>query len=108
MSRRSRIAHFKTPFIISIAAPAVLGVACGGKTEVDDRIGGAGSSSVANGGSAPILPPPYAPCNGTAPDTAGPCSSAVCVDGQWETIYNGGCNPPPPPATACPDVEPAV
>lgn len=108
MSRRSRIAHFKTPFLISVAAPAVFGLACGGKTEVEDPIGGAGSSSVGNGGSAPILPPPSAPCNGTAPDTGDSCSAAVCVDGHWQTTYSGGCNPPPPLATACPGVEPGA
>jgi hypothetical protein len=114
MSRRSRIAHFRTPFIISVAAPAAFGVACGGKAEIADAIGGAGSSSVSNGGSSAggsagsstggSAGSPS--CSGPAPAGAGYCGT-VCVNGQWVSEV-AGCNPPPPPITVCPSVEPEV
>jgi len=109
MSRRSRIAHFKTPFLISVAAPVALGVACGGKTDVEDTIGGAGSSSVANGGSSAGGTGGASSCSGPAPEASsspcGPGGKAQCIGGKWVTPYTS-CNPPPPPILVCPDIEP--
>ena len=85
MSRRSRIAHFKTPFLLSVAAPAALGVACGGRTDVADTIGNAGTSSVGNGGSAPILTPPTPACKGSAP----PATEAAATQMQYNVKSNG-------------------
>jgi hypothetical protein len=112
MSHRSRIAHFKTPFIVSIAVPAALGLACGGRTDVADAIGGAGSSSVSDGGSSAGGSGGSASCSGPAPDaTSSPCGSggkATCIGGKWVVPYIS-CNPPPPPRIqACPDLEPQV
>jgi hypothetical protein len=84
--RRSRIAHFKTPFVVSVAAPAALGVACGGVVAHDDTPCEAGYSctllpavnppapSVTTSNNPPVLPvatasvnPPYTTTNPPAP-----------------------------------------
>src|SRR5690349_16297635 len=48
-SRRSRLAHFKTPFLTSIAG-AAMGISCGGRTP-SESAGGPGDSPVASAAS---------------------------------------------------------
>jgi hypothetical protein len=109
--KRSRIAHFQAPFIVAVAAPAALGLACGGKTDVDpDTVGQAGNGPIYN-------PPPYEPpeYNPLAPGVecqdgqilAGVdgCGGATCVAGRW-AHYGVACNPPA--LSDCPTVEPAI
>src|SRR5262245_54915086 len=97
--KRSRIAHFKTTFIVSVAAPAALGLTCGGKTDVDPdaMVGQAGSGATYN---PPRLPPDYNPLapgvecqdNQTREGENG-CGGATCVDGKWAWLLIE-CNPP--------------
>ena len=82
--RRSRIAHFKTPFVISVAAPAVFSVGCGGKLDpISERAALAHEAAVPGTACDPRLPPP---------ESDGYCPPASCIDGLWEQPT---CNPPP-------------
>ena len=117
--RRSRIAHFKAPFIVSVAAPAAFGLACGGKAG-DPDVGSHNPPAI--GGSSGYVPPAKVPptggsggaastrpCSGdppTPPDSF--CGAYACVDGEWKA-QPVGCNPPPIlPPPACPATEPAI
>ena len=93
--RRSRIAHFKAPFLFSIAAPAALGLACGGRT--DDASSPDRNTSLAEPDAGQVATTHE--CEGRPP-VGGPCSGVSCVDGVWESIPVA-CNPPPQ-STVCP------
>ena len=90
--RRSRIAHFKAPFVLSVAAPAVLGIACGGKTDPTSLDQAA-------------LAVPGTPCEPSAsePESDGYCPPASCINGLWTRAT---CNPPAPPELTCPEPPP--
>lgn len=134
--RRSRIAHFKAPFILSVAAPAALALGCGGKTDgLDQTLEGAypvpgqpcDERATQSTGDAYHCPPPecingrweIATCNpppilpSTCPGPMPPppnsdCyGTASCVDGQWEYPLIA-CNPPPPPSLECPAEAPVA
>ena len=115
--RRSRIAHFKTPFILSIAAPAVLGLGCGGKTDdVSDpdpivaRNPPPQTQTHTGDVLLPDIQPPSPACEGDPPsNNASFCAGPIwrCVDGEW-TPSSGSCNPPPPQSTICPDAPAEV
>ena len=97
--RRSRIAHFKAPFVISVAAPALFGVACGGEAEPAslDQTALAGQSRE-----------PGSPCDDEGslqPGSGNACPASVCLDGHWTTIPT--CNPPPPEEPTCDGLPPA-
>jgi hypothetical protein len=96
--RRSRIAHFKAPFIISVAGSAALGLGCGGKTDAEAIL--------------TTNPPPQvgtvdgvSTCDGDPPSSnANSCTGPIwsCVDGKWEaTTFS--CNPPYAQSTVCPE-----
>jgi hypothetical protein len=95
--RRSRIAHFKAPFVISVAAPAVFGIGCGGKTDPISE-----QSALAH--QAPV---PGTPCDPALPqpDSSDYCPAAACIDGLWERPT---CNPPAPPEPTCPEPPPTA
>ncbi len=104
--RRSRIAHFKAPFIVSIAGPAAFGIACGGQADIDDLDQGTRDTSLssadAGGLLAPVLPTNGQACAGVPPAPSSPCNiPAQCVDGQWVQGLVA-CNPPPVDSTSCP------
>jgi len=110
-SRRSRIAHFKTPFILSIAGSTALGLGCGGKTDAEVSSNRPpANSSLAQGDAEdrlpPVLPETALPCEGTPPSSnTDACRGPIwrCVDGEWEQSYLS-CNPPfPPPIETCPE-----
>jgi len=119
--RRSRIAHFKAPFIVSVAAPAAIGLACGGKAEVErldptwnpPQIGGSSGTydplanvSPTSGGSGGM--PSTQPCSGKPPvrdDSY--CGGYQCVNGEWQPVPSA-CNPPPLLAPTCPATEPQL
>src|SRR6187551_264405 len=92
--RRSRIAHFKAPFILSVAGSAALGLGCGGKTDADLTP----SLAQDDADDARALP-----CKGKPPSATNSCGglSANCINGEWLLSYNA-CNPPPPPSEICP------
>jgi hypothetical protein len=119
--RRSRIARFKAPFIVSVPAPAALGWACGGRTETDNR----GVDSVnppSSGGSSGTLQPrpnttptlaggrggrtSSTPCSGKPPAPSNShCGGEYrCVAGEWKETA-ASCDPPPVTPT-CPATEP--
>jgi hypothetical protein len=110
--RRSRIAHFKAPFIVSLAASAALG--CGGKANVTDP----DVLEVPLEENRPLAETSEG-CPSSLPSTGSACqveetelcsyypncpSTARCVDGSWDTTLLA-CNPPPP-LQNCPDAEP--
>jgi hypothetical protein len=117
-SRRSRIAHFRTPFLLSVAAPAALGVACGGNA--DDIDGPEQTSSLAQAGAGGEAP--SAACPAAAADVGTSCLDFVggltceyefcfssapmrrCSEStrRWEDIEVPSCNPPAPGLDGCP------
>jgi len=106
--RRSRIAQFKPPFVVSVAVPAALGLACGGKT-VDvstddfDRDDRERSSEARRGSSGGIIDNPQTTCAGPPPAVPydGCGGGAACVNGEWVMTYVA-CNSPPPSFNLCP------
>lgn len=109
--RRSRIAHFKAPFIISIAGSAALAPGCGGKSDADTTEHVTANpppseslaQSDAGDGLPPRLPTTAHPCDGESPSYITTCGGPIwrCVDGEWEAAYFS-CNPPPTPSEVCP------
>jgi hypothetical protein len=108
--RRSRIAQFKAPFILSVASSAA--IACGGKADVGEV------GQVAENGGAPDtrcpedLPAAGAPCSLAASElcsyTPDCPASARCVGGEWSTDILA-CNPPAPePQAECPSAQPSA
>jgi hypothetical protein len=108
LRRRSRISHFKTPFIVSIAMPTAFGVACGGQAEVSEQEHGTreetgDSANTDAGASAPILPTAERTC-GPRPGpplqggfTCAPTAFPTCQDGVWvfpAAAVGVACNPP--------------
>jgi hypothetical protein len=112
LRRRSRIAHFKTPFIVSVAVPAVFGVACGGRAGSLEQEAGTeretdGTVNTATNPSAPILVTGVPTCSGEPPRTYTACSlTPYCEDGEWVVSYVT-CNPPFVVLDTCPTAEPA-
>jgi hypothetical protein len=107
--RRSRIAHFKAPFILSVAGSAALGLGCGGKTEDLNRPNPPSLwQADAEDGAPPVLPTTALPCEGEPPisDSDGCSGPWRCVDGQWKVGQS--CNPPPVRSTVCPTSPPDV
>ena len=99
--RRSRIAHFKAPFILSVAGSAALGLGCGGKT--DDLNRPNPPYLVDEEDVAQQLPPTA--CEGDPPSgNTDACRGPIwmCVDGEWEQSYIS-CNPPFPQSPICPE-----
>jgi hypothetical protein len=111
--RRSRIAHFKAPFIVSLAASAALG--CGGKADVTDNA--VLNIPLAENGP---LPGNGEGCPDMFPNEGSACqlestevcsyfpgypTTARCMDGSWSTSQLT-VNPPPPELQDCPEVEP--
>lgn len=129
--RRSRIAHFKVPFVISVAAPAA-GLGCGGESAwVDPNAALAQQQEdtaflpsqnppgpVEPSGACPEQLPSFgATCDGHAPGLR--CSYEYCygvepmvqcgaASGVWEELGLPTCNPPPPDPPACPEEMPAA
>jgi hypothetical protein len=99
-ARRSRIAHFKTPFVVSIAAPAAFGMACGAQTAATDGSGGT-TAVMSSGGSAGSSNT----CSGLAPQQASGCEY-TCADGQWASTHVEDCNTPTPALNDCPALTP--
>jgi hypothetical protein len=134
-ARRSRIAHFKVPCIVSLAASSALG--CGGKAEVSEQ-GGVLNVPLADNvpleetgegcpaGVACNPPPPERQdCPEVKPDPGTSCSGYVAelaceypycygrepmvrcgADGAWEGLPLLSCNPPPPVVEPCPEAMP--
>ena len=119
--RRSRIAHFKAPFIVSVVAPAALGLACGGKSHDDGifhpqnppEVGGSSGtydplakpSPTATGGAGGTTSTQQCSAERPAPDPS--CHKEYrCENGEWQWVPTS-CNPlglPP----VCPDSMPAA
>lgn len=110
--RRSRIAHFKTPFLVTVAAPIALGMGCGSKAEGTAEPTPIRGETPSPGGpcdeNIQCNPPPPQGCEGPAPvmETTW-CGTRVgeCIDGEW-VIPLISCNPPPPERD-CPVEVPA-
>jgi hypothetical protein len=129
--RRSRIAHFKVPFVISIAAPAA-GMACGGQSEAggpaavqvqhDDDISFVPSSNPPPPDGVSAVCPDEVPAEGTTCDGYArglSCSYEYCygsepmvqcgvASGVWEALELPTCNPPPPDPAPCPEAMPTA
>lgn len=69
---RSRIAHFKAPFVISAAGSAALALGCGLLTHPDRGT-----------------------CDKEDRPSVSDCGGWICVEGEWQPRWI--CNPPPPP-----------
>jgi hypothetical protein len=113
-TRRSRIAHFKAPFIVAVLAPvAALDSGCG-QAEPGagpfDRL--PGSTNALGCPGAPLL---GSVCRyeglscsyGDPSDTGSDCPEPArrCVDGIWQ-LDAIACDPPPQPIATCPDTLP--
>jgi hypothetical protein len=94
--RCSRIAHFKVPFIVSVAAPMALGLACGGKMETD---GGSVTSVNPPGNGGGTNEP--VPNVSTTAGSGGMASSTQCSG-------NAGSCPSPEVTPTCPAAEPEL
>src|SRR6185295_4578536 len=113
--RRSRIAQFKAPFIVSVAGPAALGIACGGQAgtaaDTADTAQAPGDRSALARADAGVLPPQLPitalACKGAAPVDPSPChADPVCEKGEW-VLHSVSCNPPNL-FRPCPASEPAL
>lgn len=131
--RRSRIAHFKTPFLISLAGPASLGLACGGETleeptaEVDTSGLIYNPPRCATPSTCVTQPPDLASqCPAEVPEPGSSCEGLVhglscdisfCFrivpgrvcggDGRWHELPMPTCSPPGlklPPASCSPEM----
>lgn len=116
--RRSRIAGFKAPFLVSVAGPAVIGLACGGQTEGGPEVPRLPDNPPACTDE-PCAPgtvcPAEVPASGTSCEayaTGLTCDGPYCygteplvrcgVDGLWERLEVPTCNPPPPERPSAP------
>lgn len=120
--RRSRISHFKAPFVVAVFTPvAALEAGCGARAEqasTEDsarQTAGAPSTPELAVNSHPDCPR-LQPAAGSACSAnellcrygADLCSSdRKCFEGSWIS-YGPTCNPPPVPNTTCPAEEPAI
>lgn len=102
--RRSRIAHFKQPFIVGVASSAVA-LSCGGRANAPEG-GGSGGISAVTG--CPETPPSAGSACAVAGQQCGdPCADTlVRCEGGVFVATAASCNPPPPPET-CPEEPPS-
>lgn len=110
--RRSRIAHFKAPFVVAVLAPvALLDAGCGAEAEPpqDDLTG-----YITNPEACPDrIPAVGALCSHDELtcqyDAGSSCADPGrrCLNGIWQ-LQAFSCNPPPPRIETCPESPPEV
>ncbi|MEY4550070.1 MAG: hypothetical protein RL685_6265 [Pseudomonadota bacterium] len=118
--RRSRISHFKTPFVVAVLAPvAVLEMGCGGRAgEPEGPLLGSGGTTQTSSttttepnGNPPPRASSTATCPAERPLLGSACTGQIetvcgyaplpvcatgihCRDGTWQYTGDGACNPP--------------
>lgn len=121
--RRSRIAHFKAPFVVAVLAPAAgLGVGCGARAEQGTELTLRDGDSTGTTSQDDAVPPP-APgtCPVEKPSVGSACSSpelncsyggyyctldVKCQAGVWVSFLAASCNPPWFGGPTCPAEQP--
>jgi hypothetical protein len=131
--RRSRISHFKTPFIVAVLAPvAALEMGCGGRAGEPEGplLGSGGTTQTSSSTTAEPVGNPPPPASTTACPAERPmlgsecsgqgetvcrytplpmCVSGIsCRDGAWQYAGDGGCNPPWAGDERCPEMQPEL
>lgn len=133
--RRSRISHFRTPFVVAVLAPvAALDMGCGGRTgePAGPALGGGGtthtgsSATAGSTGNPTSIPDSTAGCPAERPLLGGACSGPAetvcryqplpscargisCVNGSWRYTGDGACNPPWAfGGDRCPETQPEI